>query len=155
MSSLFETMRDFLRDDGWPVTEVEPAATLRTGYEGRNGRWDCYAYAREEEQQSVFYSICSAAVPEARRGAMAEFITRINNGIVIGNFELDFDDGELRYKTSIDVEGDELSPALMRQLIYANVFMFDLHLPAVMTMIYTDKSPLECIDQFERQRAKS
>jgi hypothetical protein len=29
--------------------------------------------------------------------------------MIIGNFEMDFEDGEIRYKTSIDVEDDSLS----------------------------------------------
>ncbi len=49
--------------------------------------------------------------------AVAEFITRANFGIVIGNFEIDFSDGEIRYKTSIDVEGDRPSFALIKRLV--------------------------------------
>lgn len=33
--------------------------------------------------------------------AVAEYITRANYGITLGNFELDFNDGEVRYMTSI------------------------------------------------------
>ena len=40
--------------------------------------------------------------------AIAEFLTRTNYSMIIGNFELDFADGEIRYKTSIDVQGDFL-----------------------------------------------
>jgi hypothetical protein len=49
---------------------------------------------------------------------VAEFLTRANSGMVIGNFELDFADGEIRYKTSIDVEGDKLSYAIIKRLVY-------------------------------------
>jgi len=33
-----------------------------------------------------------------------EFLTRANYGLNIGNFEMDFQDGEIRFKTAIDVE---------------------------------------------------
>lgn len=53
-------------------------------------------------------------VPEDRRLALAEFLTRANYGLFIGNFEMDWQDGEVRYKTSIDVAGDRLSTALVQ-----------------------------------------
>ncbi len=67
--------------------------------------------------------------------AIAEFITRANYGLVIGNFELDFSDGELRYKTAIDVEDDNLSFALIKQMVYANVIIMDKYLPGIMAVI--------------------
>jgi hypothetical protein len=43
-----------------------------------------------------------------------------NSDMIIGNFQLDFHDGEILYKRSIDVEGDTLSFACINNLIYAN-----------------------------------
>lgn len=47
--------------------------------------------------------------PENKRLAVAEILTRANLGMIIGNLELAFVDREIRYKTSIDVEGDRKS----------------------------------------------
>jgi hypothetical protein len=60
-----------------------------------------------------------------RLSAIAEFLTRANYGMTISNFDLDFADREIRYKTSIDVQGDFLSFELIKQLVYANVTMMD------------------------------
>jgi hypothetical protein len=43
-----------------------------------------------------------------------------NYDMIIGNFELDLRDGEVRYKTSIDFEGDRLSFAYINNLVYTN-----------------------------------
>jgi hypothetical protein len=69
--------------------------------------------------------------------------------MIIGNFEMDFEDGEIRYKTSIDVEGDSLSSALIKRLVYANVMMMDAYLPGIMSVIYGDVSPEDAITQIE------
>ncbi|NEQ30985.1 MAG: YbjN domain-containing protein [Leptolyngbya sp. SIO4C5] len=53
----------------------------------------------------------------------------------VGNFELDFSDGEIRYKTSLDVEGDRLSQASIKQLVYTNVFTMDRYLPGIEAVI--------------------
>jgi hypothetical protein len=67
---------------------------------------------------------------------VADFLTRANYGLIVGNFEMDLNDGEVRYKTSIDVEGDELTPALLRNLAYTNVKTMDRYLPGLMSVMY-------------------
>jgi hypothetical protein len=80
---------------------------------------------------------------------MAEFITRANYGMRIGNFEMDFSDGELRYKSSIDVEDDRLSSPLVKHMIYPNVLMMDKYLPGIMAIIYAGKSPQQAVEEIE------
>ena len=105
---IYTTMIDFFEDDDWNFQRMDDAPVLSMEFSGKNGRWVCFAQAREEQDQFVFYSILPINVPDNHIGAVAEFITRVNYGMIIGNFELDYNDGEVRYKTSIDVEGDAL-----------------------------------------------
>ena len=84
-----------------------------------------------------------------RRHKVAEFITRVNYGMVIGNFEMDYEDGEMRYKTSIDIEGTELAASMIRQLVYANLVITDRYLPGIMRVIYSDESPVDVLDSIE------
>ena len=149
MAQILEAMVDFFTTDEWPFLQIEGQAALRTGFKGENGEWTCYARAREEMEQFVFYSVCPTNVPPERRPAMAEFLTRANYGLIIGNFEMDLTDGEVRYKTGIDVEGDRLSAALVKNLVYANVLTMDQYLPGIMRLIYADVSPAEAIVQVE------
>src|SRR5437762_10474197 len=138
---IFETMQTFFKEDEWPLTQVEGQPMLRMNFRGSNGRWMCLAQAREEQQEFVFYSICDANTPEDRRPAMAEFLTRANYGLYIGNFEMDYRDGEIRYKTSIDVEGATLTAPLIKSLVYANVAIMDRYLPGIMSVLYAGTPP--------------
>jgi hypothetical protein len=149
MGEILDTAASFFEEDGWPFTQFEGQPVLQMGFRGENGQWTCIAQAREEQSQFLFYSLCPVNAPEDRRPAVAELLTRANYGLFIGNFELDLDDGEIRYKTSIDVEGDRLSPALVQQLAYANVFTMDRYLPGMMGLIYGHISPEEAIAQVE------
>jgi hypothetical protein len=115
----------FLAADDWPYSLVEGRAAYRTVFEGRNGQYTCYAQERADEEQFVFYSIFPERVSSERLADMAEFITRANDGMVIGNFEMDYADGEVRYKTSIDVEEVDLVEPLVRHLVYANVLTME------------------------------
>jgi hypothetical protein len=146
---LFEEMVNFFKQDNWFFSQVEAEPVLQMAFQGRNGKWTCIARARVEAQQFVFYSLCPVNAPEDKRLAIAELLTRINYDMVIGNFELDFSDGEIRYKTSIDVEGESLSFALIKQLVYANVMMMDTYLPGIFSVIYGNVEPKDAIAQIE------
>src|SRR5262249_17088927 len=88
-------------------------------------------------------------VPEEKRVEVAEFITRANYGLVIGNFEMDYADGEVRYKTSVDVEGGELTAKMVENVIRANVMTMDRYFPGLMGVLYGDRDPAEAIAETE------
>ena len=148
--TIFEAMTQFFTKDGWPFTQLEERPILLMNFKGENGQWRCAAQAREEQEQFVFYSVCPVNVPEDKRLVVAEFIMRVNFGLIIGNFEMDLADGEIRYKTGIDVEDDRLSFALIKQMVYANVMMMDRYLPGIMQVIYSNVSPLDAVMQIEK-----
>ncbi|MEH2097465.1 YbjN domain-containing protein [Nostoc sp.] len=147
--TILEEILKFFTEDDWNFTKLQGESILQLPFQGINGRWNCYAKAREENKQFVFYSLCPITVPENRKQAVAEFLTRANYGLMIGNFELDFSDGEIRYKTSIDIVGDRLSFALIENLVYTNVTMMDEYLPGITFVIDGDASPKEAITKIE------
>jgi hypothetical protein len=147
---IYEVMIKFFSEDDWAFAKLQGEPTLRLAFNGKNGQWDCYVKAREAEQQFVFYSICPISSPIDKRLVTAEFITRANYGLTIGNFELDFNDGEIRYKTSIDVEGDRLTPALIKRLVYINVLTMDEYLPGIKAVIETEISPEAALQATEQ-----
>ncbi|MCU0512846.1 MAG: YbjN domain-containing protein [Anaerolineae bacterium] len=152
---IFDAVVEFFEADDWKFQWLEGMTVLSMGFAGKNGKWVCYAQAREPQQQFVFYSVLPVNVPEAKRPALAEFITRANYGMIIGNFEMDFEDGEIRYKTSIDVEGTSLGPQLIRQMVYANVLITDRYLSGIMAVIYGGKDPAAAVSEIEAEDAKN
>ena len=147
--SLFQTVVNFFTQDDWSFIRIQGDSALRLFYEGKNGQWNCYTQARETQQQFLFYSICPLQIPEAKRSEMAEFITRANYGLIIGNFELDFSDGEVRYKTAIDVEDEELSKETIKKLVHTNVAIMDTYLPGIIDVIENNISPDKAISTIE------
>ena len=77
-------------------------------------------------------------------------MTRINYGLNIGNFEMDMHDGEIRYKTSIDVEGGELSSRMVETLIAVNISTTDRYFPSFTDVIYAGTIPADAVNLIER-----
>ncbi len=138
---LLATLMAYFDEDGWLYELRAADAVLRLPFRGEAGNWVCFAQAREAQAQFVFYSVYPVLVPPARRTAMAELLTRANYGLVLGNFELDFNDGEVRFKTSLDIEGAELIPPLIQACVYANVIMMDQYMPAIVALLAEDLEP--------------
>ena len=148
---LLNAAASYFQQQEWEFVKSFKDSTIQFVFSGENGQWNCLIRTRETASQFVFYSICPLKVPEEKRLLIAEFITRANYGTIIGNFELDFDDGEIRYKTSIDVEGDRLSIANIESLIYPNLNTMDRYLPGIKAIIErSDISAIEAIEIVER-----
>ena len=131
MGSLLETVRSWMERDGWPCSLQEPSSLL-SGATGKNGPLRLVVYCREEHGQVVVYALYAFTTPEPQRVAMAQLMARINYGMILGNFEIDLGDGEVRYKTSLDVQGvDPIADALFGHLFYGNVHTADRYRPCL------------------------
>ena len=135
VTTLLEIMAAYFQEQQWTFEQATDRPLLRLPFDHRGEGWTCYAEAREAQHRVIFYAVPPVTVPEHRRAAAAELIARANFGVTIGNLELDFADGEVRCKTSLDVTGDRLSPALMHSLVLANLKVMHHYLPAVKAVI--------------------
>lgn len=147
----FETLGEFLRQDGWHPQRVEGRTVYRTFFSGQNGEYRCFAQVIVHLEQFLFYAVAAVHVPGELYPAVAEFITRANFGLRIGNFELDYQDGEVRYKTSLDFEDEKLTPALIRNAIYPAVTTMDRYFPGLMKVVYGGRTPYEAIEEIEAE----
>jgi hypothetical protein len=149
MGRLLDVAWRFLEEDDWSFEPLENGSALRCGFEGDSGSFTCFAQEHEAKEQFVFYSVAPFQTPEAMRSAVAEYLTRANYGLTIGNFEMDYADGEVSFKTSMDAEGVEFTEAMVKNLVYANVLTTDRYLPGLMRVIYGGIEPEEAIREIE------
>lgn len=148
------TTLHFFAEEGWEVHHDAQRNLVHAAFKGEHGQVACVAQIDEHERQLLFYTLCPQRVPPARLAAMAELLARLNSGLVLGNFELDFADGLVRFKTSIDVAGDRLSTALVRRIVYPNVATLDYYLPALQAVIGGNATPLQALALAEAAAAR-
>jgi hypothetical protein len=145
----FATLTQFLKDDGWYPQQLDEKTIHRVYFAGKNGELRCYAQIRVDLEQFLFYVIAPVKTPEPMYGHVAEYITRANYGLRIGNFEMDYSDGEVRYKSSFDFESQPLTPALIKNAMYPAVHTMDLYLPGLLGVMYGNRTPAEAIREIE------
>lgn len=95
-------------------------------------------------------------VPAERRAVVNEFITRANYGLTNGNFEMDLNDGELRYKTTVSqhdlLRNDTAAANSMRHLMLLGPTMWSRYgdnLAALLFGFSVDKSVEDMVCQCE------
>jgi hypothetical protein len=109
----------------------------------------CVISVRESRAllRCMLYVACR--VPPEKRAAAAELFTRINYGLPLGTFEMDFSDGEICYRTGIDVTGGDLASEMVTSLIAATVGTVDRYYPAIMSFLWSDMAPEDAVAMVE------
>jgi len=146
---IIDTVHEWLVKDDWNFERDPERSLIKTGVKAKNASYRLFFDAKEEEQQLIIYIVCPNSIPMDKLLEGAEFVTRANYGLRIGNFEMDMSDGEVRYKVSVDVEGGKLGPTMVENMVDIGVGTIDKYFPGLMTMLYSGKSPEDAIGEVE------
>jgi hypothetical protein len=130
-----EELKRVFVDNDWPFSEVRGAQVLVSDLSGPLGTWKFYAQVVDEQDLILFYSVCPLRVPAGRRPEVSQFLTGANYGLAAGNFELDFEDGEIRYKTALHIQGGGLDGTLVKRLVRSNGMAMESYLPGIGAVI--------------------
>lgn len=91
----------------------------------RNKNLDCGYLFRVQEHNNLLavYGILPFLIPESHQSAAMLLITQINYDMLIGNLEMDINDGEIRYKNAIDVEAVGMDESTIEHLLQSVIAM--------------------------------
>jgi hypothetical protein len=148
-TSMTDDVAEMLRRGGWEFRQVDNQPVFSMQIQGHHGAWAAYVQVIEQTQQLVFYSLIPESSPIESIPLVAEFVTRANHDLAIGNFELDFESGEVRFKTSIDVIGGRLDVPIVDRLIHTNLAAMDQYITGVVDVMAGTRSPKGAIEAVE------
>ena len=74
-------------------------------------------------------------MPVERRLEVSHFLTRANYGLSAATFELDFEDGEVRCKTVLHLDGGEIDVTALKKLVRTNGLAMETYLPGIGAVI--------------------
>jgi hypothetical protein len=97
----------------------------------------------------VIYFNFGLETPTERRDEVARFVTRANWGLTAGNFELDYDDGQLRFRSSFAFTGMELTEPMILNSIRDAMNVVEIYADAAVNVIARGKSAEIAIKEIE------
>jgi len=113
-----ETLHSVLTDIGWDARKDDATEGFVVDFDPPYIPV-AFAYAAifANLEVFVFYLNFGVAAAADRRDETARFLTLANSNLMVGNFEIDFEDGLVRFRSSVSFEEMELSDILIRNAI--------------------------------------
>jgi hypothetical protein len=112
---LLDLVRSVFADQGLDVERPsEDATIIHVPFDDDPDVW---VRTDEDAEQVTVFTVLPVDVPEGMVPTALELAARFNGSTPVGGFEVDPDNGAFSFKAGIDVRGDRLSVALVRQLV--------------------------------------
>ena len=155
MNQLYQQFTAFFEKHEWNFHQFKDRPVLHTHFIGQHAQWLGVAVARPEDGCIAFLSIFPSRVPEARRAACAELLTRLNYRLRHGSFQMDMEDGEVQFATSLMLPTKEATPEQVEHLVMINVGTMDDRYDTLMKVIHGGVSPKVAVAQRKKPARKS
>jgi len=138
----------FFDEQEWKYRRDEESPILYLGFSGDGCKLDCKALveARKDDQYWLCF-LCTLPVkaPAAKRAACAELLNRINYGLLIGSFEMDFQNGVIGFRTSAMLPAEDVSLGAIRHLTMGNLCQVDDYYAPIMAVLYSETTPEQAL----------
>lgn len=114
-------------------------------FRGKAGMYRIVAQVDDDDDLFQVVGFAPVRIQEGSRPAIVETITRANFGLRVGKFEMNPDDGELRFHAAQILTHGCLDDAVIERMMGTTVAMLDMYLPAVLSVIYGNELPQDAV----------
>lgn len=155
MNAAYEKLCEHLTNQNIGFWSHSEDLSICTDFRGEVGTYRVFARVDSESSLFQVFGHSPMRVPPGARAAIAETVMRANCGLKLGKFEMDFDEGDLRFQVAQILLEDDLEEATIQRLIGTTISMLDIYLPAVLSVIYGNELPKDAVSHAEPGRAVS
>ncbi len=127
---IVDCLKQYFNDKQWHYTHYRPKTndsqkSHHLSLRMRHKQINCGYLFRVQEKNKLLaiYGILPFLIPESHQSAAMLLITQINYDMLVGNLEMDVNDGEIRYKNAIDVEAVGIDNEIIEHLLQSVVAM--------------------------------
>lgn len=154
-TKIADAIQEFLHDDDWHYTFREEKGTFHFSLSthSRLNTVDYFIAVREDHYRVLCVSPLSVNTDDAQELArMAEFITRANYGMTRGCFEMDYRDGEIRFRMTVDCDGDAVpTQEIVKNSVYVPASMFNRYGSGMVQTMFSDLNPAAIVRACEAE----
>lgn len=126
MENMIELVKNYLEEKKWKYEYKEENHVIITGVKLDCNLQSAKILIRFNENGYLTVAVPPLGAKEEYRPAIAEYITRANYGMTNGNFEMDYNDGEIRFKVYTNYKGlDEISEDIIEESFVTPILMYE------------------------------
>ncbi len=144
----------FLVEDDWHFTFDEKKGLFKFGLNLRGKLKNIRYLIDVKKEEYIVYAISPIGADvddKSMMAAMAEFMCRANYGLMNGNFELDMNDGEIRFKVFVPCNGIIPSNKWVQNSIYCPAGMFKRYGDGIIDIIFNNSDVEETVLKCENE----
>ena len=152
-SSTFKMVRECFSAPDYEATPVGNKPILNFKFEerfdgGRDEEWKAQIVVSEYAffKKIALFSFVPFKISENKQEEVVELLNRINYAEDIGSFEMSYDTGRVRCKTSIQITEDNLSSDVIIGIVEANTDLMGKYLPIIDQVSKGELLPMDAID---------
>jgi len=110
-----------------------------------------YIYVSIYQGAYAVYTVCEHSAGRQYFNLIAEYLHRANYGMQNGNFEMDYSDGEIRYKAYVIFEEENISIKIVQRSVLIGILMFEKYGEGLLKIMSgEDINPEKWIEIVER-----
>jgi hypothetical protein len=143
MSDALQRAAAFFAGREWSHRTIDRPHAVEVSHDWAGIPFKSYAQSKEEGRVFLYYSLCPEKAPAERRADVMMYLTRINFRLLVGAFELDWDDGEVRFRASVDLGGGPLTDELIGGVVYPSHQAMIDYLPNLLAVLHGEQDPHE------------
>lgn len=152
-TDIAKAIQSFLKSDDWHFSFDDKEGRFKFGLSTRSKIKHFNYHILVHDDGYTVYTFSPVGADDDDKEMMrnmAEFVCRANYGLRNGNFEMDFNDGEVRYKTFVDCDGGAVPMSeIIKDSIYVLVSMFRRYGGGILDVVYQNVSGKKAVAKCE------
>jgi len=151
VKSLFDRVAGYLDANDWNYMAFEDKGYFAMGCKIKDANIRIIVDVAESDdwRRVMVFANCPIFVPEHKRAAVAENISRINCRTSFGNLEMDCADGEVRVKTVVEV-AEGVSDATIGNALDSAIRTADRYFAPIMAVVFGSAAPDKVLELAEK-----
>ena len=144
---ILECITRFLDEDDWNYKVDTQREVIKTGLSisGKMHHVDIIIDLRDN-MYMVFFT-CPLSANEPERAEMRDLLNRINYKLMFGSFDMDDRDGEIKFRMSVDCDGQLPSQDIIRNSFYRPAATIDKYGDAIVHVLMGFATGKEAFDR--------
>ena len=149
----FETIKKYFSAEDYEATQVGERPVLNLKFEERFDRnriekWSGQIIVEDDGslRKIVLFSFVPFKISEDKQELVAELLNRINYAEDVGNFEMNYNTGQVRCRTSIEIISDNITSKIIYGIDTNNSDLMGKYLPIIDQVNQGELLPMDAID---------
>ncbi len=132
---LSESVVKFLKAEDIHFSQLNDKTIYRVGFGGKNGTFFMYIDVDEDSEHIECITMCPLRAAENTKTDVLRLFAHVNWRLAAGHFDIDLNDGEVRFRTSIFAGSSEFDHDLIKHLVFVSMTTMDMFIPVIASVI--------------------